>query len=478
MVTSSRNVRRGTTRRRSYLVGWALPTKSGDGATVICGGHCPPYAKARQTSGVVTLLAVGLICIGLVGGPAWAEDIRHGNDDGVRELRVNILTSYDSHPGQDGRPMVRGPHVSLVRPNVEGRGGGKRQPPAQPPAADVATTAVLTSEILSTGFDWRPARVERDGRKTTIHMESWHDNLPRAANIPFQRTHIVSLGKLPAGKHEVVVHIVHYHLGLGPAPASMHHLNFGRVTGRVAFDVAEKAPPATGRVPQITKADFAEFKRLPKDKHRQHVDDPWRPFAGSEALPVVHGLRDSDRGRGLRKLGPTVGTADLATIWKKTPATMTDIPRLRAARSGEPVYLSVLGDPLNLGEHMTLNGVYWTGRKVTVLIDLWRDSGERGKNIIRTPLLFIPLREGAGRTITEPGDYEVEVKWSLLYSPNGFGPGALYTRYSPEAIKDAPVAPGVKANLINLNKNASTTKFTIRAAAAKKLGAASRRDAR
>ena len=140
------------------------------------------------------------------------------------------------------------------------------------------------------------------------------------------------------------------------------------------------------------------------------------------------------------------------------PRTTSEIPALTPPVSGDPVYIAFLGPVLNTGEQMRLRQIRWVGRKAILSVDVWRDGEGRRRNIPHIPLLIVPLKEGS-RSLSEPGKYEVEVEWSLLFSPT-INDG-LYSRYSPDSIADAPVPAPMKKSFLAVAKAAGRAEFEI-----------------
>lgn len=140
-------------------------------------------------------------------------------------------------------------------------------------------------------------------------------------------------------------------------------------------------------------------------------------------LRIATSVMDARR---LVALGLAVGTFD-ADAWLKKGA--ADFPSLEN-KPGEPVYATILGPTLNSGEWMSLREIVWTGRSCELHVEVWRDDGDRAKNIIFNPVLVVPLGKLpaiAQDGKADAGEFTIRVVWTGLRAPEMRG------LYSPNA---------------------------------------------
>jgi RNA polymerase sigma factor (sigma-70 family) len=328
-----------------------------------------------------------------------------------------------------------------------------------PPTADVETVALIVGSELRGRWAWRPTQVHLNGNKITLFCERWHDNALHGKGHILTPLYLVSLGKLAAGDYEFNFRISHLRLDASVDAVSKHYRTGTGLSGKLKVSIAMNANESGGKeAPSLAKDQMKRWEAFGISE-RQRVDDPW---SASPAIPVVNYLEIPRAIDGLPALGPRAGTFDLKARWPKPPTKWADIPGFRQPKLGEPVYVAVLGPELNASERMTLTNVEWSGRKVRLRVGLWRDGVTRKQNKRRSPLLVIPLHEGLGHTLREPGQYEVEVEWSLLYSPDP--KDGLYTHYTAKTVADAAVRADVQKSFLALTATASRTTFTLAAA--------------
>jgi RNA polymerase sigma factor (sigma-70 family) len=273
--------------------------------------------------------------------------------------------------------------------------------------ADQLTQVFLVGPTLHEGAACRPAVLTRQDNVFTLVMETWTDNTPRAMNRLkfFLPVTVLSLGQLAASRPEenYELRIVWRDLYQDAAKGSLFHECRKQAIGSIRFQVLGAGDPAPkdSKAPSLQQKDLKEVE-VPAEQRswlRQRVTDPLK----MDLLPEPELNRDA--GMELR-----VGAFN-QDAWRATnPKRSADMPTLTPPprSSKDPVYAALLGPVLNSGDGMTLREIAYKDRQVILRMDVWRDAGERRRNILQQPLLITPL------TVPGPGEYKVEVEWTFL----------------------------------------------------------------
>jgi hypothetical protein len=144
-----------------------------------------------------------------------------------------------------------------------------------------------------------------------------------------------------------------------------------------------------------------------------------------------------------------VGTFDLKKWLESKPRSFADLPELRPADKGDPIYLTLLGPWQTTGWSVNLREIEWKDKDAIIRVDFWGDNGARLLNVNHPSVncLVIPLK-------APPGDYHVKVEWTFLNAAQFPSPGEQYTPLDPSKFgEDDP---------INAIKKKSQAKVTIK----------------
>jgi len=303
------------------------------------------------------------------------------------------------------------------------------------PSADDATWLILVGPRVNS-LEWCDlSRVTRQGKTITIRMDTFTDNGDRKKNSPHRAVHALKLGNLEAGEYDV--RVVWRKLMLDVEKEDTHYRWNEVLAGRLKVEVNKASAKADAATPALLQEGDFHKGTVPEG---EGIRD-WRRSA-SWSVPLQW---DMNRNR-LPKLGLRVGTFDLVKWLESKPRTDQELPTLNKPVKGSPVYALVLGPSLNSGEWTTVREVEWKKDKDTKVIvlrvEVWRDDGERLRNVPHLPLLVVPVDESS------PGDYRVEVEWYTLRAQTSRDP------YRPED----PTKPNKIAELM---KGVSSQEFTL-----------------
>lgn len=281
-----------------------------------------------------------------------------------------------------------------------------------PAHKDHSTLVVLYGPSCSSGEAIVPTMLKRKGKVFALQADLWQDNRPRLRNIPSRQAWVISLGNLPAGKHELRLGVRSMFLDTTKGPGYQWQ---AQQNGKISFEVSdEKTAPETPPI-KTTTLTMDDLKKVPLPA-----------VAGVSWQRPVSYLRDlSDKE--LRSPILKVGTYALATVLTKKPPALKDLDVPGDGREIKVTCTAIAGPQLNSGEYMSLADVLWTDKTVEVTVEIWRDNEDRAKNIKRTPLLIVPLD-----TIGHKGEYTVKVIWQPLEAP---APGGLYKPVKDESLK-------------------------------------------
>lgn len=301
----------------------------------------------------------------------------------------------------------------------------------------------LAGPVLDMGMAWGPARLTRQGNTFTLLLESWLDDGPRRKNIPFRPFYTLALGDLPSGDYTIqVLHrslMNHYEQKTG-----LYQVE-GVQTATLKFSIRRALSEAIG-----PKTDFSSLPHMPASAlNKKEIPTVWkgnrwqRPWFTGRTLD--------------RNANPTappelhVGTFDLSTWLGNPPAEKpVPLPDLKAPQGTLPNQAIVLGPTLQTGEKMTLSAIEWQENHMILHVDLYRDHEPRKQNLPFQPLMVVPVGGQGGRLL--PGDYEVQVRWTLLRAQTIRDP---YTGEDIQRDKEA-------ATFLETLKKRSEKKFCIK----------------
>jgi RNA polymerase sigma factor (sigma-70 family) len=308
-----------------------------------------------------------------------------------------------------------------AKPNLVIDGTLKMEPAYMGKSVDL----LLVSQPFSSGEAWRPTALTRKDRTFTLIVESWTDNRGRRRNIPNRAAYLLPLipqgSPMPEGGYEL--HIVVHDLHRDTRVPTYHHHYRNQQVATLKFTVSD--PRKKFVDPQPATLDEKELKEV--------------------ALPADLKNRERQAPEGITNCTmPVDVAADPAFVvragrfdhvaWLKKPA--ADLPAgavlpnvIGTGPSGFSFYASLNGPKLDSGCRMTLRAIEWRDKTATLRVDVWRDKGPREKNIPFIPLLIVPLEplqaDDKGVAKPVPGDYRVEVEWTLLLAPTPDQPYAV-----------------------------------------------------
>jgi hypothetical protein len=274
------------------------------------------------------------------------------------------------------------------------------------PRADTETVMFLVGPELNTGEKWGPAEITLDERTKaiTLVVESWTDSGPRRRNVLSRDAYLISLGKLNPAEYVFRVVSRHYHAEAGPLQP---HALKGLGNAVDKFRVASAKDAAKSQVFTFWPADL-EAAEVPDETKKLLWQVPaysWLHLAPTDLLKAAGRVK-------VGQFDPDKVEAFL-TLNTKSVAGSPDVIN---PKDNRPAQVTILGPLMNTGEWLTLREVIWSGNKMTVKVDLWRDNGERAKNILFYPVLVVP--------VTPPGKlakFDVTVEWNTLVAPQSDG---------------------------------------------------------
>lgn len=270
-----------------------------------------------------------------------------------------------------------------------------------PPRPGGHALVFLVGPMLDSGEHWEPVALSRHLNQFGLEIVGWQDNGPRRRNVPSRPTVLLSLGELPAGDY--ALGITYRGMFLDVESGAAHYTRQLLQSGSLPFHIMA-TPEVEG-----------EAVTLPQGALKVHPIEPTkadqrRPYAGAYRVPTRMGERSAPCVR--------AGTFDLAAWAASQDGGPTTLPKLDPPGEGDPVYACVTGPMLNSMEWLSLAKVTWTEEGVRLLVEVWRDEGDRDKNIPFTPVLVVPL-DGPAKA----GVRRVDVEWKTLRAD---APGGLY----------------------------------------------------
>ena len=371
------------------------------------------------------------------------------NFDGMKEMRLNIVHAKTEKVIRDPGKQFKIFGVALTEANIRAKHGK-----GKPPTGGIETVVDLVGPTLSTwGNQWVPNRLLSDGKQIVLIVDWWREIGYDGSSRTMSRQHYtISLGKLAVGDYEFSVRTNQHWW----KPPRYHTL------------LTDKQLQTKFKVTPIG----VKFKRLalpPKAQNGQQTETLFKLFAASKVkrqrvlnlqyflsreLPPVQRLNVPDNYNEKATMGLHVGACNLHRLWKEPPTKLADVPiPLQQPKRNDRIYAVLLGPVLNSGESLNLREMEWVGQKAVLRVDVWRHGENRMKNDRHIPLLVAQL------LVDRPGDYEVEIEWSLLYKAKQRD--VFYKRYTPETIINAAVAMEVKKSFLAYAKNVSQSKTTV-----------------
>jgi|GEM_PF-3534449 len=335
----------------------------------------------------------------------------------LKYLPVYILDEARQSPAVEGDSKLPRLAVFLKPDKIDGSAALriKGELPQVAPVAGKQAVAWLASPVLNSGCYWRPVAITRAKNRITVHVEQWTDNMARLQNITYRTIQAVSLGQLDEGKYEFALDVQSMFFN-----SSEKHRNYedtSRSSGSVSFTVEAGSDPNKA-LPEIFERDLKPLDAKLAVRTFQ--------YPRVTSVDLIYDNNQAPR------TGLTVGSFDFAT-WNSPEQKQKSAPELKEPIAGQPVYAAIVGPELNLYESMQLRSIEWVGNRAIIHMELWRDHGSRRKNWMFYPLVVVPLVPAASERTLAPGDYEVDVRWTLFEAAE---PGALATRItSEEAIR-------------------------------------------
>lgn len=308
-----------------------------------------------------------------------------------------------------------------------------------PPDSDTETIALVVGPRQNGGDLLRVVALEREGRRLTIVMEHWRDNLDRHPNVPVNTVCALSLGKLPQGEH--LVECEFREMFWDAQKKERHYRPRALFTGSVRFDVRSSLLP--GAIPSLAREKL--------------VEKPAGEAAGKRRLqiayPTIRGL--AEQGPAPNIGGIRAGCLDLGT-WRVTHKNLAPLPTLDPPQAGRPVYALVLGPQLNVGERMELRGIEWLDRRAILRMEVWREAGAQPHpEGPQRPVLVVPLTADVGDARRFPvGDWQVEIEWTLMFAPT---PGGTCRRSWPREIAADRKAHSSERAFLDFTRRTGTT---------------------
>lgn len=258
----------------------------------------------------------------------------------------------------------------------------------------------LVGPWLNSGERWEPTSLSREGNTFTLVITSWRDNGPRRRNVPMRPTVLLSLGEVAAGDYVLAITYRGMFLDV-EAKQSRYGMN-DLQHGDLPFHVL--ATPEAGGGPVTLPQGALRVAAIERTQPNAQ-----RPYAGVYRL----GMREGEAPAPLVQ----AGAFDLAG-WARTEGGPDAPPTLEPPGDRGAICACVTGPRMNSMEWVSLASATWTDEGVRLVVEVWRDEGDRDKNIQYTPLLVVPLDRPA-----TAGTYRVDVEWTTLIAPQ---PGGLY----------------------------------------------------
>ena len=340
---------------------------------------------------------------------ASCRDAANRKADSVTLVSVSadaklIETAY--YDGAATKPLIRHPaDVPLGIITPKDRKLADDLPYGKLTAPATGRPVLLLLESIVNGDDRAggPVTLSRQGNTFHLVVEEWRSpNGIFNHNVPVNRCHVLELGTLAAGAYELQIERRVFN-------------ERGQLHARYQWDSVTSAPVAFNVVDGAAEPveSVLEWKSgaLPAE-----AKDTRRQLPAMLAYPVYPGFGNNP----LPKVGLSVGAFDFSAWAKTTFWELKNLPVLGPAKKGQPVYASIVGPRVNSDEYMTLREVRWSGTHATLVVELWRDTGDRIKNIPFFPALLVPL-DLRDETNDEAGEITVSVEWVALRAkvPNG-----------------------------------------------------------
>lgn len=362
----------------------------------------------------------------------------------ARNERMPLELDSDSIFDRPLKPMVTVGYFD----DVAWLGLQKDKPDRRPPALPAAVTSrprVLSSGAMDLEFAregrnvhvhlvgprrnsgewWVPVALTRQDSTFTLLVESWNDNRPRFRNVPAYDHHLLALGTLPAGDYDLK--IVWRSLFDDHEKGQYYRYTQQR-EGTLRFRVAKADAKLQGKLPSMEAGELKEvdLPKALKELGRQGA-------VLNEQHWVPDNLKGDDRPKAFDL---RIGTFDYNAWAKGRELKETTMPRLEAPRSDAQVYALPVGPELKEYQQMTLRGIAWEGKKAILQVDVWLDNekrteGAKGEGRRLAPkYLLLGLRPPSHNPFqppasAAPGEYEVEVEWSVLRAETRKGPYKL-----------------------------------------------------
>lgn len=295
------------------------------------------------------------------------------------------------------------------------------------PAPDQGAKLILAGPVMNSGEAWMPEElwVDAEHHWITVVAGGWTDNGDRAANMPGRDLYLLNVGKLSAGIWHLRVSVATMFRDEQKGQPLYTLKGLKEATTDLVVDSGDKAMR-----PVVAAGDLRDGAVPMFRKHWQYPNWGWEMVEDGAVIDpetVRVGNFDGHDEKAVRaflKPGPGL-----------THGQEEDRTRAEVA-GGQAAYAVVVGPMLTSGEWMTLGEAVWQGDTLTLKVELWRDTGDRFKNIVRRPLVIVPVEAG------KSAGYKVAVEWASYVAPE---PGGIYV--PDEKAGRTPAAMSVKVTV-------------------------------
>jgi hypothetical protein len=278
---------------------------------------------------------------------------------------------------------------------------------------------------LNSGENANVVSLTRDKNVFTLVMDVWQDDFPRAKNIPWRKGFQLSIGNLEAGEYEF--RTVHRHMRMDDKTEQWHQFK-SELVGKMDFLVTDPRDKIKTKAVLLKEDDLRDAKDKPAGL------GSYRQYPECQSKTIVTGIPTKDAVTAPDVPRLEAGTFDLKKWSESNPRSLADLPKLKPAEKGDPVYATLLGPWQTTGWVVTLREIEWKDKDAIVRVDFWSDTEEgRHKDQPSLTCLVMPLKAA-------PGDYRVKLEWTFLSASRSPTPGELYTPQDPAKAGDnAPI---------------------------------------
>ena len=243
-----------------------------------------------------------------------------------------------------------------------------------------------------------------DKQTLTVTIDIWRSSeiVDRSKSFNARRAEMLYLPPLAAGNYRLQVQWRE----MTPADHGSGYVWSRFKVGEMPFDVKREPGVEEKSVAAMLPSDALRPMPMPGRADDARTQTPW-PVTARRFVEL-----------GDAKEGVTVGSGNPFDFLRGDPAerqTAKAMPKLGPAKSDQSLYAMIVGPRMNSGEWASVESIQWLDRTATIDCVLWKDRGERTRNVLTYPLMIVqlipPRAEPGLAPVTPAGRYQVNVVW-------------------------------------------------------------------